>query len=291
MIAVAVLGTLMALAIPTYNDYRVRARVAQVLTSIDTLRTVFHAEYEVEGLIPSFSPGKPGEIPPELSILPIGPELLKFAPLTETLIQSSHHYGPFEGKDIPYLMLQAKDPGQARYLRAVAHALPHSAYAWLLEPTVMIVPLLDAKARQHSVVQAKQQAAVTQQATPRPVTCGPGQDRYVWPATLSPTGSATPVCLPKCPPGQTRDPAKPTACLAPVQTPAPTQAKPSTQVTQTVSPTASATQGNKGSPSTTTPVVATNPHQQYDDCRAHVLANHPHGHAYGLFRQCNRFAH
>lgn len=290
MIAVAVLGTLFALAIPIYNDYRVRARVAQVLTSIDTLRTVFHTRFEVEGQIPKFSPGKPGEIPPELAGLPIGPELLTFAPLTETLIQSSHHYGPFEGKDIPYLTLTASNPSQARYLRAVAHVLPHNAYAWLLEPTAMIVPLLDAEARHQTVVQAKQQAAVAQQSTPRPLTCGLDHEKVTWPAALSPTGNAMPVCLPRCPTGQTRDPADPTSCLTPATT-APVQPPQPAQVVQVPTPSGSSVQTGAVTPPTVSTTPTVNPHQQYDDCRAHVLADHPHGHAWGLLRQCDRYAH
>ena len=174
MMTIAVLGVLVAVAVPLYNDYQTRARVAQVLTTIDTLRTVFHSELATRGAIPKFSPGKVGEIPPELASFPIGPELLQFDYLDEHLIQSSTHYGPFDGKDTPYLLLVARDATQSRHLKAVAHALPHSTYAWVIEPKAMVVPLLDAEARH-----ASHATTGTPTATATSELCsGPGQGHH-----------------------------------------------------------------------------------------------------------------
>lgn len=260
MIAVAVLGTLMTLAIPVYNDYLVRARVVQVLTSIDTLRTVFHAEYEVEGRIPRFKAGKEGELPSELSRLSFGPDLLNFGHLEEYLFQSSHHYGPFEGKDIPYLVLVAKNAEQTRYLQAIARVLPHSAYAWTIESVAMVVPLLNAETRHDSIIKALQAPKKNQptqqpmaQPTPQPIA-QPQPQPVLQPQILKP---------------QPQQPGQQTTVMGGGPTQATSQ--------QGVAP--------GGSSSTA------NSHQQYEDCRAHVLANHPHGHAFGLFKQCNRYAH
>jgi prepilin-type N-terminal cleavage/methylation domain-containing protein len=300
MMAVAVLGVLLAVAVPLYSDYQTRARVAQVLTAIDTLRTVFHAEYEVEGGIPTFAPGKEGEIPPELARLPIGPELLRFDYLSEHLVQSSHHYGPFEGKDIPYLVLKANDATQSRYLAALAHALPHSSYAWMLEPTIMVVPLLDARARHDTVVNAKQTPPPMQvPAQPKPLehgsdgtpSCPPGEvpdpsnpqlcmgGSSVDPQFQDPDTKQTSPPGPSCPPGEVPDPSNPQLCVGGSEVVLQSQNPDTTQAPDT--PQTAATQTNSG-PSA---------QQQYNDCRAHVLANHPHGHAYGLLRQCNRYLH
>ena len=329
--AVAVLGILLAVAVPLYNDYQTRARVAQVLTAIDTLRTVFHAEYEVEGGIPKFAPGKEGEIPPELARLPIGPELLRFDFLSESLIQSSHHYGPFEGKDIPYLVLKANDALQTRYLKALEHALPHSSYAWLVEPMVMIVPLLDARARHDSVVNTKQNPSPAQVAAqPKPLACGSGQERVTIPAGLSPSGTSFNACANSCGPGQVRDQNNPLSCVAPAQTAqapspnTPTTCPPTGEPAKTelvngscVVPCPSGlvrgndgrchsfagpaqpapqnqnagSQGTTASTQTASTGGAQNSRQQYDQCRAHVLADHPHGHAWGLLKQCDRYLH
>jgi prepilin-type N-terminal cleavage/methylation domain-containing protein len=296
MMTVAVLGILMAVAVPLYNDYQTRARVAQVLTTIDTLRTVFHAEYETEGKIPKFSAGKEGEIPPELAKLPIGPELLQFDYLGEHLVQSSHHYGPFDGKDIPYLMLVARDATQSRYLKAVAHALPHSAYAWVVEPMAMAVPLLDAETRHASHAPSQPPPANAQptstssnsqpQAKPQaqqPTSCASGEDKVTVPAGMSPTGSAFDVCAKACGAGEVRDANNPLACVAPAQT-----SQVTSQPATTSTSSAGATQGGGTSQQGSTGSATPSAQQQYDDCVAHVMADHPHGHAWGLIAQCNR---
>ncbi|HEY5789853.1 MAG TPA: pilin [Gammaproteobacteria bacterium] len=316
MFVVAVIGVLAAVALPVYSDYLIRARVAQVLTTIDTLRTVFHTEYESEGRIPSFQPGKEGEIPPELASLPLGPGLLNFAHLGEFLIQSSHHYGPFEGKGIPYLLLKASDPSQTPYLRALAHALPHSAYAWVLQPTVMVVPLLDAEARHDSIIQAAKQnaaqppampAAVQPQPTPQaaqPLACAPGQDRVTLPASMSPVGSPIDICTNPCANGTVRDPANPFSCTspapsgststagAPATAPCPNGLQRGTDGRcHSIAATAPAATAGGGSPGASTGGTGAVDRSLYDDCVAHVLADHPHGHAYGLLNKCNRYPH
>jgi type IV pilus assembly protein PilA len=312
MFVIAVIGVLAAIAIPVYNDYTTRARVAQVLTAIDALRTAFHAEYEAAGSIPRFNAGKVGEIPPELANLPIGPGLLQFDFLEEHLIQSSHHYGPFEGKDIPYLMLVAKDATQSRYIKAVAHELPHSAYAWIVEPMAMVVPLLDAEARHESIVQARQNAATqaavqpqpTQQAG-QPLACAAGQERVTIPASMSPAGTAFDVCVSSCEQGKVRNPANPLQCTDPTPTgssanagsatlePCPNGLQRGTDGRcHSFAATASAAQGtNSGATGGSAAGSGTADRTAYDDCIAHVLASHPHGHAFGLLNQCNRYPH
>jgi prepilin-type N-terminal cleavage/methylation domain-containing protein len=300
MMTIAVLGILVAVAVPLYNDYQTRARVAQVLTTIDTLRTVFHTEYETEGKIPKFSAGKEGEIPPELAKLPIGPELLQFDYLAEHLIQSSHHYGPFDGKDIPYLMLVARDTTQSRYLKAVAHALPHSAYAWIIEPMAMVVPLLDAETRHASHAPSQPPPVSTQptsvssnpppQATAQPqqpTSCASGEEKVTIPAGMSPSGSAFDVCTKACGPGELRDANNPLSCVAPAPT---SQGSSQPAATSQIASAASGgtTQGGGTAQQGSTRSSAPSAQQQYDDCVAHVMANHPHGHAWGLLQQCNR---
>ncbi len=357
MMTIAVLGILVAVAVPLYNDYQTRARVAQVLTTIDTLRTVFHSELATRGAIPKFSAGKVGEIPPELTSFPIGPELLQFDYLDEYLIQSSTHYGPFDGKDIPYLMLVARDATQSRHLKAVAHALPHSTYAWVLEPKAMVVPLLDAMARHASHATATQPPAAVQpstvsskpqpQALPQPQqpqscaagqvkitipagsspsgsafdvcanACGPGEVRstsnplscekqsqtapqpqqpqscaagqvkVTIPAGSSPSGSAFDVCANACGPGEVRSTSNPLACVAAVQTPIqPPVQQPVVQQPVVTQP--AGTSSGSGASNTGTQASS---RQQYNDCVAHVLAGHPHGHAWGLLKQCDRYPH
>ncbi len=272
MMTIAVLGILVAVAVPLYNDYQTRARVAQVLTTIDTLRTVFHTELATRGEIPKFSPGKPGEIPPELASFPIGPDLLRFDFLDEHLLQSSSHYGPFDGKDIPYLALVARNGTESRHLKAVAHALPHNSYAWIVEPMAMIVPLLDAQTRHQTIANAMQPAVTPQlqpqvvpqvqpqvqpqaqpqvppqQQAPKPPTCPSG-------LVVGTDGKCHSISGPAQPPAQTQNTGSQVATAQPARQP------------------------------------ATNPRQQYDDCVAHVLAGHPHGHAWGLLKQCDRFPH
>jgi len=331
MFVIAVIGVLAAIAIPVYNDYTTRARVAQVLTAIDALRTAFHAEYETQGRIPTFKTVKAGEIPPELAHMSIGPGLLRFDYLDEYLIQSSHHYGPFEGKDIPYLLLKADDPSQLRFMRALAHELPHSAYAWMIEPTHMVVPLLDAEARHDSLVQARQDAAKPvasqppvqpqpAQAPAQPLSCAPGQERVTLSASMSPIGSPIDICLSPCEQGKVRDPANPFQCTSPgaptssptvTGTPTPTPCPNGLQrgadgkchSILATAPAASSGGGASGTGGTPSGGTAGGPsggassgsgtvdRTQYDDCVAHVLADHPHGHAYGLLNHCNRYPH
>ena len=300
MMTIAVLGVLVAVAVPLYNDYQTRARVAQVLTTIDTLRTVFHSELATRGAIPKFSPGKVGEIPPELASFPIGPELLQFDYLDEHLIQSSTHYGPFDGKDTPYLLLVARDATQSRHLKAVAHALPHSTYAWVIEPKAMVVPLLDAEARHASHATATQPPATVQPATAsskpqpqapvqpqQPQSCAAGQVKVTIPAGSSPSGSAFDVCANACGPGEVRSTSNPLACVAAVQTPIqPPVQQPVVQQPVVTQP--AGTSSGSGASNTGTQASSS---QQYDDCVAHVLAGHPHGHAWGLLKQCDRYPH
>jgi prepilin-type N-terminal cleavage/methylation domain-containing protein len=293
MMTLAVLGVLLAVAVPLYQDYTTRARVAQLLTNIDSLRTAFHVQDEVEGGIPKFTKVDAGKIPPELSEMPIDEALLRFHPLQLWLIQSSSHYGPFDGKDVPYLTLTADNHGDSRYLTALAHELPHSAYAWIVEPMAMVVPLLDAQARHASHAPDQptavkvQPTSVTASAQPQPssspsqpLSCAAGQDKVTIPAGMSPTGTAFDVCANACGPDQQRDSSNPLACVAAVQT--------TTTGTDTGSATDTATQGETRPQQTTTGTGAPTAQQQYDDCVAHVLAGHPHGHAYGLIRQCER---
>ena len=282
MFVIAVIGILAAIAVPVYHDYTTRARVAQVLTTIDTLRTAFHAEFATRGSIPDFSAGKEGEIPPELASFPIGPGLLRFDYLSEYLIHSSSHYGPFGGSDIPYLMLMAKNPTQARYLKAVAHALPHNAYAWVVEPMAMVVPLLDAQARQQSIANAKQNPQPAQapaQAQLAPTTCPPAGE----PAkTELLNGSCVVPCsaygLLRGADGRCHSDV---ATAQPNSLPTPTTPQPAvTQPTNT----------NSG-PGANTPPALVPSHREYDECVAHILADHPHGHAFGLFKQCDIYPH
>lgn len=293
MLALAVLGVLLAVAVPLYQDYTTRARVAQLLTNIDTLRTVFHTRNEVEGGIPKFTRGDVGKVPSELSGMPLGDELLHFEHLQLWLFQSSSHYGPFDGKEVPYLALTATGHDDSRYLRALAHALPHSAYAWIVEPVAMVVPLLDAEARHASHAPPQKPATGVQPATAsanaqpaqqpaQPLSCAPGQEKVTFPAGMSPSGAAFDICVSPCGPGESRDASNPLSCVPATQTAqvtAPATTGPGTGAPmQSTQSTQSATGGGNG------PTAL----QQYDDCVAHVLAGHPHGHAYGLLKQCER---
>jgi prepilin-type N-terminal cleavage/methylation domain-containing protein len=340
MMALAVLGVLLAVAVPLYNDYTTRARVAQLLTNIDVLRTVFHTQDEVEGGIPKFTKGDAGKIPPELSEMPISDDLLQFDHLQLRLFQSSSHYGPFDGKNIPYLGLTAGNHGETKYLTALAHALPHSAYAWIVEPMAMVVPLLNAETRHASHAVAKQPPATTQpavttntaqpQTSPQvqqPLSCTSGQDKVTIPASV--TGSAFDVCVKSCGPGEVRDAKNPLSCVATAQ-PAQSSPQPASSscpptgepakterwnntcvipcpsglkrgndgrchsfaapaASQTITASSGGTAQNGGtSPQGSSGSSGPTAQQQYDDCVAHVHADHPHGHANGLIKQCER---
>ncbi len=145
-LVVLILAILASVAIPSYQDYVEKARLAELQLRVDAMRTAMAAAYET-GVRSMFVSGGIGaerveDINQLLPGVPISDDLT-YPNLNLAIVITDKDYGKFGGEAAPYLLVSARNQEEHRTLRNFSEIMPDARWAWWVPSTMMVIPLLD----------------------------------------------------------------------------------------------------------------------------------------------------
>lgn len=143
VLSLIIVSTLATISYPVFDNQLEKGRLAELVLRIDAMRTASIASIERGNpALLQFNKVPSGQVPPELT--GIIDDSLQYPGLVLMVLRTAKDFHQFAGGvERPYLMVSVAGTEDLPKLRNLSEILPENRWAWWVQSTVMMIPLVD----------------------------------------------------------------------------------------------------------------------------------------------------